>query len=205
MHVAQVELRRLGLGRIFFVGVAQLADIGMTKQPVVVERHLRVEADDAAVLGDHQRIDFDQRRVGLDEGAVERREQRRELADLLVLEAQRERDLARLKRRQPEQRIDRLGDDPLGRLGGDFLDLHAAFGAGDHRDRSPPCDRPPSRGKARARRRWPPRHTRGARRGPRARSDASPAACRAASRRSRAPRSALEISLTPPALPRPPA
>ena len=87
------------------------------------------------VGGHHQRIDLDQRRVGLDERAVERAEQRGELADLLVLEPERKRDLARLERRQPDQRIDRLGDDLLGRLGRDLLDLHPALGAGDDRDR----------------------------------------------------------------------
>ena len=59
MHVAEVELRRLGLGGIFFVGIAQLADIRMAEQRIVVERHFRVEADDAVVLRHDQRIDLD--------------------------------------------------------------------------------------------------------------------------------------------------
>ncbi len=88
MHVAEVVLRRLGLGGIFLVGIAQLADVRMAEQRVVVERHFRVEADDAVVLRHDERIDLDQRRVGFDERAIERREQGRELADLLVLEAQ---------------------------------------------------------------------------------------------------------------------
>src|SRR5208283_1797975 len=78
--------------------------------------------------------DLDQRGVGLNESLVECREQRRELADLLVLEPQRKSDFARLETRNPEQRIDLLGENFFGRLAGDFLDIHAALGARDHGD-----------------------------------------------------------------------
>src|SRR6185437_5267280 len=83
----------------------------------------------------HQRINLDERRVGLDEGAVKRAEQGRELAHLLVLQPQREGYAARLKRRHPEQRVDRVGEDLFGRLGRDLFYFRAALSARDYRDR----------------------------------------------------------------------
>ena len=68
--------------------------------------------------------------------AVERCEHRGELAGELVAQSERERDLARLVTGRTDQRIDRLGDDFLGRLGGDLFDLDSALGTRDHRDRA---------------------------------------------------------------------
>ena len=48
----------------------------MAEQRVVVEGHLGVEHPQVAVLHDDQRIDLEQAHVLLDEGLVERREQR---------------------------------------------------------------------------------------------------------------------------------
>ena len=99
LDVVQGELRRLDLERIFFVEIAQLLDVGVAEERVVVEVHLRVEREQVAVFGDDQRIDLEQRGVGGDERLVERGHQLRRLADLRPLEPERERQLARLERR----------------------------------------------------------------------------------------------------------
>ena len=114
------------------LAIAQLADIRMAEQAVVVERHLGVQAQHRALLGHDQGIDLDQRSVGFVERAIHRIEQRHELIDLFVLQPQRKRDFARLERGHTDYRIDRIGDDLIRRLGGHFLDIHAAFGAGNH-------------------------------------------------------------------------
>ena len=70
-----------------------------------------------------------QRRVGRDEGLVERHHQLDGLADLVAGQAERERQLARLKRLQAERRVDERLEDPVRRLFGDLLDLDAAVRA----------------------------------------------------------------------------
>ena len=47
------------LGRL----VGELGELGVAVERVAVDRRLRVERDDAAVVGDDQRVDLDQRRV----------------------------------------------------------------------------------------------------------------------------------------------
>ena len=69
--VVEVVFRRLDFLLVFFGLVAQRRDVGMAEQRVVVEADLGVEADQLLVLGDDQRIDLQQRHVGLDEGLVE--------------------------------------------------------------------------------------------------------------------------------------
>jgi len=106
----------------------------VTVEGVIVEVHLGIERDDVARTGDDQRVDFDQRGVEIDIGLVEIAQQRGEGADLLAAEAQRERDLAALKGLVAGSRVDRLGDDLLGRLMRHGLDIHAALGRGDDGD-----------------------------------------------------------------------
>ena len=57
-----------------------------------------------------------------------------ELLDLLVVEAEPVSQLARLVGLQAGARIDRDAEDLFGRLGSDFLDVHAAGCRGDERD-----------------------------------------------------------------------
>src|SRR5690606_18091032 len=73
LDVGEVELRRLDLGRVFLVEVAQFDDLGMPEQRVGVEIQLRVERDHLAVAGQDQRVDLGERRVGLPERAVDRK------------------------------------------------------------------------------------------------------------------------------------
>ena len=98
--VREVELRRFDLGRILLVEVAHRDDVGMAEQRVGVEVELGVERDHLAVAGDDQRIDLGERRVGLDERAVERLQQSRApAATLAVGNADLARDVVGLARR----------------------------------------------------------------------------------------------------------
>ena len=54
------------------VGVAQLFDVLVAEQGVVVEVHLGVEGDDVTRAGHDQRVDLDDRGVEVDEGLVRR-------------------------------------------------------------------------------------------------------------------------------------
>src|SRR6202007_412580 len=56
LDVIQSILRGFHLERIFLIDVAQFAQVGMAKQGVIVERHLRVERPQFAVAGEHARI-----------------------------------------------------------------------------------------------------------------------------------------------------
>ena len=77
---------------------------GWRIQRVVVEVHLGVERQQIAALGDDERVDLEQRRVGRDERLVERQHHLGRLADLRVGEADGKRQLARLVRLQPNRR-----------------------------------------------------------------------------------------------------
>jgi hypothetical protein len=102
----------------------------MPEQRIVVERHLGIERDHAIILGHHQRIDLHHAGVEIAKGAVGAHDCGHRAADLLDVEPESERDLARLERLQPHGRLDDHLQDGSGRLG-DLLDLHAALGRGD--------------------------------------------------------------------------
>ena len=73
LDVVQRELRRLDLERLLLADVAQLLDVRMAVERVVVEVHLRVERQQAPVFGHDQRIDLDERGVGALERLVDAR------------------------------------------------------------------------------------------------------------------------------------
>ena len=105
LDVVERELRRLDLERLLFADVAQLLDVGVAVERVVVEVHLRVEREEAAVLGDDQRVDLDERGVGrLERVCRAPFISLPACADLRPFEAERERELARLIRREAERR-----------------------------------------------------------------------------------------------------
>ena len=64
LDVVQAVLRGLDFERIFFGDVAQFFQVGMAEQRVVVEIHLGIEREQAAVAAGDERIDFHQRRIG---------------------------------------------------------------------------------------------------------------------------------------------
>jgi hypothetical protein len=63
--VGQVELAGFDFGRVFFVEVAQGHDLGVAEQRVAVEVELGVQRGDVALAVAVERVDLDQRRVGL--------------------------------------------------------------------------------------------------------------------------------------------
>ena len=80
--------------------------LGTAEHRVVIEGHLGVERQHAVVLGHHQRIDLDHRRIEIAEGAVAAHDRGDRLAHLLDVEPKPERELARLERLQSDRRID---------------------------------------------------------------------------------------------------
>ncbi len=106
----------------------------MAEQRVAVEVHFGVEAEQLAVLRHHQRVDFEQAHVLVEDQLVEPLHHLRALFHLVALEAQRECELARVERLQTRCRIDRHREDLVWRIVRHLLDVHAAFGRGDERD-----------------------------------------------------------------------
>src|SRR5690606_2061176 len=121
---------RLDLVRILLVEVAQLDDLGLPVERVVVEIHLGVERDQIAPFGDHQRIDLDQAGVELGERAADAAHERYRLAHLAALEPEGERDPAAVERLEADHRVEADPDDLLGRLGRNLLDVDPALGRG---------------------------------------------------------------------------
>jgi hypothetical protein len=95
--VVQRELRGLDLERILFGDVAQLFEVWMPVQGVVVEAHLGIERQEITALGEDQRIDLDHRGIGLDERLVDGVEELDQLAGRCPAQPHTERELAALK------------------------------------------------------------------------------------------------------------
>jgi hypothetical protein len=129
--VVEGELGRLDLERILLGEVAQLFQIRMAEERVVIERDLGVEGEEIARLGEDERIDLDHRGIGVDEGLVERSEHLRQLPGGRAVQPHAEGELARLERRHADAGVERLAENLLRLLGRDLLDVHAARGAGN--------------------------------------------------------------------------
>jgi hypothetical protein len=132
-HVIQFPFSRVGFALIFLAGVVHRAQLRLTVQRVAVDTDLRVEAVQVALLGDHQRIDFYQRQILVDEHLSQTHENLHELLDLVTGQAQLEGQFTALVGLWSHQRIDRGAEDFLRRLFGDFFDFHTAF-SGGHED-----------------------------------------------------------------------
>ena len=91
---------------------------------------LASRASKRPVVGDDQRIDLDLAGVLVQEQLVHGLHDAHQSVDLRALEAHGEGHVAALVRLQTRRRIDLAGEDALGGLGGDFLDVHAAVGGG---------------------------------------------------------------------------
>src|SRR5262249_36785180 len=70
LDVVQRVLGGFGLGRVFLVDVAQVFEVLVAEETVVVEVHLGIEGDHGGRGGDDQRVDLDQRAIELIEGLV---------------------------------------------------------------------------------------------------------------------------------------
>ncbi len=134
LDVVQAEARGLHFERVLFVQVAQLDQILVPVQRVVIQGDLGVERVDLAVRGEDERIDFGQRGIGRHIRLGERGHGRRGRIHAGRRDADAECQLARLERRQAGRRVEGLLQNRLRRPGGDFLDLHAARRRG-HEDR----------------------------------------------------------------------
>ena len=106
----------------------------MSKQRVVIERHLRVERQHVSGRRHDQRVDLDQGRVDRVEHGVDAHHQRRRLAGRRPPQTDTIGQASRLECGQPDARIDRHLVDQLWRLGRHLLDLHAPGGAGHHQE-----------------------------------------------------------------------
>ena len=119
---------------VLLVLVAQLLDVLVPVQRVVVEVRLGVEGDDVAAAGDQQGVDLQQRAVEVDVGLVELGQEAGHAPGDLALEAELRGDVPGLVAEQAKGRIDRDPRDLLGVLGGDLLDVHPALARGHDGD-----------------------------------------------------------------------
>src|SRR3990170_2404933 len=71
LDVVESKPRGLNLKWRLLVQVAQLLDIGMAKEGVVIKVYLRIQSQESVVGGDHERVDLDQGTVLLLECAVQ--------------------------------------------------------------------------------------------------------------------------------------
>ena len=126
--VVQFPLRRLRFTWVFLRLIAHFAQIRLAEQRVAVSAQFAVEADQVALLGDHQRVDLDQRQVALKENGRQTHENLGELLNLFTFQTQFERQFTTLVRHRARQRIDGDLVDQVRGLFRHFLDFHAAFG-----------------------------------------------------------------------------
>jgi len=127
LHEVDAALAGQSLLRVARLGVAHAGDVGMPVERVVVDGVLRVERAHHPIRRDDQRVDLDQHRVGLDEGAVGAFDDRTHLLHLGGGDAGGETEPANVERLQPHQRVDVQARQLLGRLLSHRLDLDSAL------------------------------------------------------------------------------
>ncbi|MNB69504.1 hypothetical protein D3C75_160340 [compost metagenome] len=126
-HVVQFPLCSLRFTRIFLRLIAHFAQIGLAEQCVAVSAQFTVEADQVALSGDHQRVNFDQRQIALKEDVCQAHKDLGELLNQFTFQTQFERQLATLVRHRACQRIDSHFVDQVRGFFRHFFDFHAAF------------------------------------------------------------------------------
>ncbi len=126
------------LSRVFFVFIAQLGNIFVPEQRVVIEVHLGVERHDRTCPANHERVDFQQACIRRRECLVRSNNQTGRGFDLIPLETKRESDLPRMERLNARDGIDRDDGDLFRRRRRNFFDIHAAFGGGHDRNPTGP-------------------------------------------------------------------
>ena len=130
----EIELGRLGLGRIILVGIVHLLHIRMTIEGVGIDIHFGIEGDDLILLGDDEGIDLDQRAVVIDEKFVQAGQDLAERLLQLLFDLQPEQHLVEVIAFDPGQGIDVNLDNPLGGLFRDLLDIHTTVLTGHNGD-----------------------------------------------------------------------
>lgn len=116
---------------IFLGDVAVGHDLGVTVKRVVVEIKLGVEREKFARIGNDERIDLDHRTIGFDEEFVEIAKKFDGLSGKFAFETENGGEFATLKSLQSKKGMNVFVMNFFWRMLGDFLDVHAAFGAGD--------------------------------------------------------------------------
>src|SRR6185437_4582498 len=132
--VVELVLAGAALHRIFLGRIAKLCQIRMPEYCVGIDVDFGVERNKLAGFGHDERIHLHEARVLLHVELVQRRGDRLEFRYLRTLETEAEGNLPRLIRLQARRRMHRHGQDLLGRLLRDLLDVHAAGSGGDERD-----------------------------------------------------------------------
>src|SRR5256885_16482232 len=126
LDVVEAVLRSFDFERIFFVEIAKAAKFLVTKEAVVVERHLGVKRDQLPIAGEDAGIDFEHGRIRIDEGAMQRLKKRRRVVGNVARKPEAERKFARLIRLQTDRRMNNFLDDGVRIFLRDFFDFHAA-------------------------------------------------------------------------------
>src|SRR6185437_14200816 len=103
----------------------------MPEQGVVVEGHLGVQCDQAALARHDEWVDLQHGGVQIAKGTVSTAKNPAGLGGQRGWQAQREGDLPRLELEEPHRGLDRGADQGLGFGPHQFLDLHATVGRGD--------------------------------------------------------------------------
>ena len=116
-----------GLERVRGLLVLERRVVGLTEVRVGVEGHLAVEGDDLAVLGLHERVDLDERRVLVAVDNPELLEGVGQGDAVGFVEAGRVEDLVGLGLVDADVRVDTDAGEGLGALDGELLDVHAAL------------------------------------------------------------------------------
>ena len=132
--ITQPELIGAKLRLIFLARVEHLRHVLVAKQRVVIEGELRVDGQHLAVgifirrRCHNKRIDLRETRIRIEKQLRQPQHDVDSLTDLLSLEAELERELAGLKRLQPQQRVHRHLVNRFGVLLGNGFDLHSTLG-----------------------------------------------------------------------------
>jgi hypothetical protein len=134
LDVGKIVFAGFDFGGIFLVQVAQRLDVLVAVKRVVVEIDLGVEADDLAILGHDQRVDFQKAHVLGDECLVEALDHLADLLGGVAFQLQGGGDLVSDIGRVTDGRLDLEGLDLFRRLVRHFLDVHAALGGDDEGD-----------------------------------------------------------------------
>src|SRR2546425_1159364 len=108
LDVIEAVLRSFDFERVFFVEIAKAAKFLVTKQAVVIERHLGVKGDQLPIAGEDAGIDLEHGSVGIHEGAMQRLKKRRRVVGNVTRKPKAERKFARLIRLQPDGWMDNL-------------------------------------------------------------------------------------------------